>query len=334
MRTEETNKNEKEIKTGRLFWTVLILVDVVVIGNLCLTLFLHRDYSANQKKNSYLIGASYMTMNNEFYKILSEQISARVEAEGDLMVLRDPALDENRQIEQIEEMLAMGIDVLVLTPVNWESLTEVLEQAKKQGVFIVVVDTNVYQDDLVDCTITSDNYGAGVLVGEYFLQQCDTADIIIMTHETTKSGLDRVRGFVETVGGQDGIEIVRKIECEGQLEIAMPKMQEAIDGGVVFDNVFCLNDLSGIGVVAALEENQMLDEVDVYGVDASPDSKALIKEGMMKASAAQFPSQIGSKAADVIYKLLRGETVEKSILIPVELITQENVEDFGIDRWQ
>lgn len=78
----------------------------------------------------------------------------------------------------------------------------------------------------------------------------------------------------------------------------------------------------------------MLQSVNVYGVDGSPDSKALINEGMMKATAAQFPSEIGKQAADVIYRLFDGENVDEDILIPVELITQENVNDFGIDRWQ
>lgn len=331
MLSEENLKNRK---SERKFWSILILLNIAIFTILFFVFFGKKDYSVNQKRNSYLIGASYMTMNNEFYKILSEEISAKVEAEGNRMILRDPALDEERQIEQISEMLDMGIDVLILTPVNWESLTEVLERAKSQGVFVVVVDTEVYDDDLVDCTITSDNYTAGVIVGEYFLEQHDTADVIVMTHETTKSGLDRVQGFIDTVSAKDGIKIIQKIECEGQLEIAMPKLQEAIDNKIVFDSVFCLNDLASVGVVAALEENHLLDKVNVYGVDASPDSKALINEGMMTASAAQFPSEIGSKAADAIYKLLNGESVEKNILVSVELITQDNVEEFGIDRWQ
>ena len=224
--------------------------------------------------------------------------------------------------------------MLVIAPVDWTSLTSILEQAKNQGVIIVVVDTNVADEELVDCTITSDNYHAGVLVGKYFLTQCEEAKLIIMTHEAAKSGQDRVQGFLDTVSKKSGIEIVEKIECEGQLEIAMPKLQQAIDENTEFDNVFCLNDLAGVGVVAALEENHMLDKVRVYGVDASPDSKALIKEGMMSATAAQFPSEIGNTTAKVIYQLLAGESVEKKILVPVELITPENVEEFGIDRWQ
>lgn len=319
---------------GNLFWSILVIVNIVVVGIFIFASMDDADYSVNQKKNSYLIGVSYMTMNNEFYKIMSEEITAEVAAEGDRLILRDPALNAERQITQISEMLDEGIDVLVITPVDWESLTSVLKRAKAEGVYVVVVDTNVYDEELADCTITSDNYSAGRIVGEYFLTEHQEARLVIMTHETTKSGQDRVQGFLDAVQGHEGIEIIQKIECEGQTEIAMPGLQQAIDTGIIFDNVFCLNDLAGVGVVAALDENQMLETVDVYGVDASPDSKALIYEGMMKASAAQFPSQIGSKAAEVIYQLLNGEDVNDKILVPVKLITKENVEEFGIDRWQ
>lgn len=323
-----------EQKHQELFRYTLVIVNAILLGMLFMWVFSKEDFSVNQKKNSHLIGASYMTMNNEFYEIMSEEIKARIEVEGDRWILRDPALNADRQIEQINEMLDMGIDVLVVTPVDEKGLTSVLKRAKALGVLIVVVDTNIADESLADCTITSDNYLAGVLVGEYFLTQCEKAKLILMTHEAARSGQDRVQGFLDTVGKKDGIEIVQKIDCEGQLEIAMPKLHEVIDQGVDFDNVFCLNDLAGVGVVAALEENHMLDRVGVYGVDASPDSKALIKEGMMKGTAAQFPSEIGSEAADVIYRLLNGEDVEKQILVPVELVTSENVDELGIDRWQ
>lgn len=308
---------------------ILIVVGVVFLDN-----WMKKDFSMSQKRNSYLIGMSYMTMNNEFYTIIGREISGRIEAEGDRMVLRDPALDVDRQIEQIHDMLDMGIDVLVLTPVNQEKLTSVLTRARDMGVKIVVVDSNVNDDEMVDCTITSDNYNAGAVVGNYFLRQCSEAKVVVMTHETTKSGRDRVQGFLDKVSSRKGIEIVRSIECEGQTELAMPAIEKAIENGTVFDTVFCLNDLASVGVVAALEEHQMLDRVGVYGVDASPDAKALIKEGMMKASAAQFPSEIGTKAADTIYQLLQGEKTEKQIFVPIELITRENVEEFGITRWQ
>ena len=81
-------------------------------------------------------------------------------------------------------------------------------------------------------------------------------------------------------------------------------------------------------------EKGLLDKVGVYGVDASPDSKALIKEGMMEATAAQFPSKIGKKTADNIYLLLQGKPIEPYTYIPVELVDRTNVDEYGVERWQ
>ncbi|MCQ2501415.1 MAG: sugar ABC transporter substrate-binding protein [Lachnospiraceae bacterium] len=314
---------------------IYILTSIVlwaVTGFFCFSFYSYT--SSRVAGNHHLIGASYMTMNNEFYKIMNEEISQRVEAEGDQIILRDPALSVERQIEQINEMLDMGIDVLVLTPVDWASLTDVLKRAKEMGVYIVVVDSNVKDSSLVDCTITSNNYAAGKFVADYFIGKHTKAKVVLMVQDSAKSGRDRTQGFVNAISEYKDIEIVDEIECEGQLEIAMPLMQDLLESGIEFDTVFCLNDLAAVGVVAALDEKGLLDQVEVYGVDASPDSKALIKEKMMVATAAQFPSQIGLNAADNIYKLLEGKTVAQNTYVPVELVTYDNVDSYGIERWQ
>ena len=290
--------------------------------------------SANQKEGSRLIGASYMTMNNEFYEILNEQISHRVEAEGDRLILRNPALSVSRQVEQIGKMLDEGISVLILTPVDSDGLTDILKKARQQGVKIIVVDSNVSDEQLVDCTIVSDNYRAGCLLGDYLVQNKENSKVVILTHEAATSGRERVQGFLDTIGGHEGIEVVEKVPCEGQLEVAMPQMEKLIEQGKEFDSVFCLNDPSSLGAAAALETKGLLDKVDIYGIDASPDAKQLIYEGKMRASVAQFPSRIGEEAANAIYDLLDGKEVKSYISVPVELVTKENVEYYNVDRWQ
>lgn len=295
---------------------------------------LRPDISANQKERSRLIGASYMTMNNEFYEILNEQISHRVEAEGDRLILRNPALSVSRQVEQIGKMLDEGISVLILTPVDSDGLTDILKRARQQGVKVIVVDSNVSDEQLVDCTIVSDNYKAGCLLGDYLLQKKENSKVVILTHEAATSGRERVQGFLDTIKGHEGIEVVEEVPCEGQLEIAMPQMEKLIDQGTEFDSVFCLNDPSSLGAAAALETRGLLDKVDIYGIDASPDAKQLIYEGKMCASVAQFPSRIGEEAANAIYDLLEGKEVKSYISVPVELVTKENVEYYNVDRWQ
>ncbi len=315
----------------KMIMTLLIAAAVLIIAGY---LIIRPDISTRQKERSYLIGASYMTMNNEFYEILNEQISHRVEAEGDRIILRDPALSVRRQQEQIEMMLDEGISVLILTPVNADGLSDVLKKAHDRGVKIIVVDSSVSDEALVDCTIVSDNYKAGCLLGEYMLKNKESSRVVIMTHDTATSGRERVQGFLDTIKGNDKITVVRKVPCEGQLEIAMPKMEKIIEAGTKFDSVFCLNDPASLGVVAALDSKGLLDSVDIYGVDASPDAKQLINEGKMMASVAQFPSLIGEEAANAIYDLLEEKEVESYISVPVELVTKENVEQYNVDRWQ
>ena len=315
----------------KLIMTLLAAAAALMIAGYVV---LHPDISANQKERSRLIGASYMTMNNEFYEILNEQISHRVEAEGDRLILRNPALSVSRQVEQIGKMLDEGISVLILTPVDSDGLTDILKRARQQGVKVIVVDSNVSDEQLVDCTIVSDNYKAGCLLGDYLLQNKENSKVVILTHEAAASGRERVQGFLDTIKGHEGIEVVEEVPCEGQLEIAMPQMEKLIEQGKEFDSVFCLNDPSSLGAAAALETKGLLDKVDIYGIDASPDAKQLIYEGKMRASVAQFPSRIGEEAANAIYDLLDGKEVKSYISVPVELVTKENVEYYNVDRWQ
>lgn len=313
---------------------IIALLIVVLLAGYFL---FHPDGSVSQDEDSVLIGASYMTMNNELFAIINEQISHRVDAEGDHMVVRDPALDIDRQVEQIEDMLDMGIRVLILTPVDSDALSDVLRRARRQGVIVIVVDSNLSDSSLADCTIVSDNYRAGVLAGEYLLSKMEEGEkrnIVLLTHDAALSGVQRVKGFTDTVSGRKGIRIVREIPCEGKLELAVPRMESFIEEGIHFDSVFCLNDPSCIGAAAALDSKGLLESVELYGVDASPEVKAMIRDGMIDGSVAQSPTKVGEQAADALYSLLRGQKVDPLILVPVELVTQDNVEEHNVDRWQ
>ncbi len=281
-----------------------------------------------------MIGADYMTMNNEFYHIISESINSRIEEEGDQFIVRDAALDSARQIEQLNQMIEQGVDALVIAPVDWQSLTNVLDKARERGILVVIVDTDVNDPRYVDSTIASDNYEAGQVLGEYYLTQIQKSNLVLLTHEAAKSARDRVQGFLDVVQQNPNIKVVSRLDCEGQLEIAMPKMKDLIQSGTQFDTVFCLNDLAAVGAVAALDENNLTDKVQVYGIDASPDSKTLVNEGLIKATIAQFPIEIGKKTADVLYDLFDDRPVQTDIRIPVELITKDNIGNFNLDRWQ
>ena len=100
------------------------------------------------------------------------------------------------------------------------------------------------------------------------------------------------------------------------------------------DVVVALNDPSAMGAMAALDAEHMLSDVLVYGADGSPEAKTMIYKNRMMATAAQSPRITGKKTVEMLYKILAGKPVESQYIVPVRLITRDNVEDYSLSGWQ
>jgi ribose transport system substrate-binding protein len=285
-------------------------------------------------KKHYKFGATYMTMNNPFFVALNDGIKKVVEAQGDSLVTLDPALDQNKQISQIEDLIAQKVDAIFLNPVDWKGVKPALDEAKKAGIPIINVDAPVFDSDLVSCIVASDNYNAGVLVAQDVMKRVKKANVVLLVHPTAKSAIDRTQSFEDTVKDKADYKIVAKQSSDGQLEKAMPVMENIIQANKQIDVVMGLNDPTALGALAALQAAKRDKDVLIYGVDGSPDAKKAIKDGKITGTAAQSPIGVGKTAAETVYKILNKETVEKNIKVPVTLITKDNVDQFGLDGWQ
>jgi ribose transport system substrate-binding protein len=280
-------------------------------------------------------GATYMTMNNPFFGVMNDAIKAAVEANGDTLITLDPALDPVKQISQIEDMVSQGVDAIFLNPVDWQAVAPGLMAAHEAGIPIINVDAAVYDEELVACIVASDNLSAGLLCAEDMLKRLPNGGkAVILGHPTTKTGIDRIANFKKTIEAHPEFKIAAEDSSEGQLEIAMPKMENIIQAVPDMSVVMCVNDPTALGTIQALRAANALEGVLIYGVDGSPDAKKMIKEGLMTGTAAQSPINIGKIGVEMAYKILAGEKVEKHIPVPVTLITAENVDEFGVDGWQ
>lgn len=293
------------------------------------------DYSANQAESRRVFGAVYMTMNNPFYVIVDDEIRSVIEGHGDVLLTRDSALDQMKQNQQIYELIRRNVAAIFVTPVDWMGVTPALEAAKEAGIPVIVVDAPVYGENLAACTILSDNYRAGVLCAEHLIAHKDGGTVVLLTHPGAGSAVDRIQGFKDTIGRDGRFQVAAAKECSGQLELAMPAMEQLLSDYPEADIVMALNDPSAMGAMAALEEHGRLSGYWVYGVDGSPDAKAMIAEGMMTATAAQFPNRFGRLAAQKAYEILDGDwDEEEEIVVDVELVTADNVEEYGVDGWK
>lgn len=292
------------------------------------------DISAGRTERQTVFGATYMTMNNPYYQVLDDQLRAELEARGDVLLTRDAVMDQRRQNEEIRELIDAGASAIFLTPVEWDAVKPGLETAAEAGVPVIVVDAPVLDTELATCSILSDNYQAGVLCAEHLLSVRDSAKIILLEHITARSGAQRIQGFLDTIRGHGGFEVVASGQSDGQIENAMPVMELLLKEAPEADTVMALNDPSALGALAAIQGGGDMERFLVYGVDGSPEGKILVNDGLMTATCAQFPYKIAEEAAKQAYLALGGGCGEREVVIPVELLTAENVGNYGLDGWQ
>lgn len=294
--------------------------------------FANTDYSLRQNEHRRKLGAVYMTLNNPFYEVIDEEIRTVVENHGDALISRDPALSVDRQVEEIRELIDMGVELIFINPVDWTKIEPALELAYAAKIPVIAIDTNVEDDSLVACTVVSDNYTAGEQCAEHLLKNSSGGKIALLKHSQARSSIDRIQGFLDKIAANKNFEVVAQAECLGQLEVAMPEMEEMIKAHPEVNIVMALNDPAAMGALAALQNINRRD-VKVYGVDGVPETKEMIFSRRMTATAGQSPRQIGKLAADCAYKILAGEQVEKIIKLPTKLLSAENIFAADIESW-
>lgn len=311
---------------------------IVILLPLCVTLFFlfaySGDISAKQTGSQRVFGATYMTMNNPYYQVLDAQLRSEIEANGNILLTRDAAMDQERQNKEIRELIRAGVQAIFLTPVEWDTAKAGLELAAEAGVPVIVVDAPVQDTDLVACSILSDNYQAEVLCAEHLLSVRDSAKIILLEHITARSSAERIQGFRDTIAGHDGFEVLASGESDGQIENAMPVMEKLLEQELEADTVMALNDPSAFGALAAIQGAGLSERFLVYSVDGSPEGKALVNDRLMTATCAQFPYRIAKEAVKQAYLAISGGCEQHEIIIPVELLTESNVAQYGTDGWQ
>jgi ribose transport system substrate-binding protein len=280
-------------------------------------------------------GATYMSMDNPFFEELNSAVQEIVEANGDVLISRNPSQSQEKQNQQIFDMIDLGIDLLFINPVDWEKVMPALEACRNANIPIVNIDTNVFDTSYVDSIIISNNYQAGIQIANDVKAKREKARIVILSHNSVYSTYERIRGFMDTLETFDGdYEIVYKQTTSVTFESSMEVMLDFLTKDIPFDVVIGGNDPTALGALAAMQKCNIKDDTLIYGIDGSPLGKAMIKQGYLEGTSAQFPIKIGKKSAEIAYDILNGVEVSHNILIPVELITKENLYDFDIAGWQ
>ena len=303
----------------------ILCIGYIIVATICIVsialLFFSRNKNESEKSKR-TIGALYMTMNNPYFEVINEEIKAVVESKGDVLETRDSGMDAKVQAKQVEKFIEEKVDCILINAVDWKKIGSSLEKAKKAGIPVIAVDTLIYNRSFVDGTVVSNNYQAGEQCAKDLMKRRKKGKLLFLVQSENKSAIDRIKGFKETLEKAGW-----KYENVGELEKVLNKTKD-------IDVVMALNDPSAMGAMAALDAEHMLSDVLVYGADGSPEAKTMIYENKMAATSAQSPRTTGKKTVEMLYKILDGKKTEKQCIVPVSLITKDNINDYSLSGWQ
>ncbi len=284
--------------------------------------------AASGPSKGRLFGVSFQTMNNPFFVDLNDGLKGVIESKGDSLLTLDAQFNALKQKNDLSDLILKGAAAIFINPVNWEGIKGSLLQAKQKGIPCLIVDAPVRDQDLVACTVASDNVKAGRLAAQAMVEACRPAKLVVLHHMINKACLDRVEGFMDELKKYPDMKVLDTQEGKGTTEGGRPVMRDLIGRFPDLNAVFAINDPSALGCVSALESAGKLQAVKIVSVDGSTAAVNAIKAGKLLSTSAQFPGEIGKVAAEQAYKILEGKPVEKDIKVKVELITRKNADQF------
>jgi ribose transport system substrate-binding protein len=311
---------------------LLVLMFVIALMSACSSASESSSDSTEQENSNakLKIGLTVGTLANPFFVAMGKGAEEAGKELGAEVLVESAEYDLAKQTSQIENFITKKVDVILLNAVDTKGIAAAVQQAKDAGIPVIAVDTNA--EGGVDATVTSDNYQAGQLAGEYVVEQLNgKGNIVIIDGPPVSAVTDRIQGF-EDVIKDSGIKVVAKQNGEGNREKALSVMESILQANPSgsIDAVFAINDPEAIGVEIAQEQAGRKDEFFIVGVDGAPEAaEAMAKEGSsIMGTSAQSPSEMVKKAVEIGMKVKNGEEVEELIKVPVELVTQETLDSY------
>ena len=289
-----------------------------------------------QAKDLKSIGVSLGSLGNPFFIALSKgaEYEAKKTNPNVKVLTFGYDYDLGKQVNQIDNFIAAGVDLILLNPGDPKALKPAIEKAQKAGIKVVAVDT--YADG-ADAAVTTDNVQAGRIACQYSVEKLGgKGNIIIENGPQVSSVIDRVTGCKEALGKAPGMKLLSSDQdAKGQRDAGLNVMKSLLTRFPDVQAIFAINDPQALGSNLAAQQLNRKDII-ITSVDGQPDIEAALKDPktpMIQASASQDPYVMARKAVDVGVDLLNGkEPAQKVTLLPSTLITRDSVKDYK--GWQ
>ena len=147
-----------------------------------------------------------------------------------------------------------------------------------------------------------------------------------------QSVVDRTDGFLDVLKDHPEFTVVTQLDSMGNQQLGNENATDALTANPDAVSIFGGNDPTALGAAAAIDAAGS--KALLYGVDGSPDVKALIAEGRATGTGAQSPISIGKTIAEKYYEWKDGAELDERYPIPTFMINSDNIAEYNNGGWQ
>jgi ribose transport system substrate-binding protein len=278
------------------------------------------------------IGFSQDTMDHPWRSFMVTSAEEQAKQYPDLIesfVYTDAKGTNEKQIADVEDLIAKGVDLIMMSPREAQALVPAVEAIKAAGIPLVVLDREIVGEDY-NVFIGGNNLQIGEVLGQHALDKMgETWNFLeIEGVPGATPTIQRHEGFASAINGKSSIVRLDAQPANYDLAPAIPIVEDWLTRyRGQFQVIYAHNDPMILGAINVLKEaGYQPGEVFLIGVDGQREAFDAIKEGWLQATAIYATG--GAVALDMAVRVLKGEPVPKRIITETPLITADNVDDF------
>ena len=289
------------------------------------------------------IGVSMQSFDNNFQTLLREGLQARAsKLTGVSLQIEDAQTDVSKQRSKVDNFIASGVDAIIMTLADTSAATGISEAARKAGIPLVYLNLEPENIDKLpekQAYVGSKETDSGRLGAEAACELLkkkgkanDAQAYILMGDLAHQASRDRTSSVKATLAAGDckGVTIADEQTAAWTRTNAMDLTTNWLTAGRPIDVIFANNDEMALGAIQALKASGVsMDDVTVVGIDATQDALAAMAAGDLDVTVFQNAKQQAASAVDAAVALAHGNSVDKEVWVPFELVTPTNMAEYA-----
>ena len=260
------------------------------------------------------------TLNNPFFVTMKDGAEAKAEELGYKLIVLDSQNDPSKELSNIEDLTIRGVKAILINPTDSDAVSNAIRIANRSNIPVLTLDRGASRGDVVS-HIASDNVIGGEMAGHFIMEKVGEKAKVIQLEGIagTSAARERGEGFMNAVNRSD-LELLASQPADFDRTKGLNVMENLLAANPDVQAVFAQNDEMALGALRAVQASGK--DVMIVGFDGTEDGIAAVNRGLLGATVAQQPDLIGSLGVEMADKVLKGETVDEYVPVPLKIIAK------------